>query len=165
MTESAINWKELLKRLKMEHIKEAAPGFFELSGGYRMKVKPYTDKTANGLTAAIEDFINYLPGGCGEATRTNTMGTPRVVNGEVRWTKSNTRKGVADIRGTYNGKALNIEVKIGRDEQSEAQIKEMHRIRKAGGIYWVAKTFPDFLEQWIAAGFEVPAFDPQQQST
>lgn len=150
-------WKALLKRMKLEHIKVTAPGFFELSGGYNYKPKPYTDATANGLTAAIEDFINFT--GHGEASRTNSTGMPRIVNGEVRWTKGNTRNGMADIRGTYKGRSLSIEIKIGADRQSDAQIKEQERITKAGGIYWVCKSFSHFLELWKAEGFEVPAYE------
>jgi hypothetical protein len=155
-----MNWKELLKRIKLESIKAKAPGFFELSGGYNMRVDPYSDKTANGLTKCIEDFISNLPEGVGEATRQNSTGTPRQMpDGSIKWSISNVRKGLADVRATYKGRALNIEVKIGRDTQSDAQKKEMERVRKAGGIYWIAKTFEDFLEQWINEGFEVPEYD------
>ncbi len=152
-------WKALLKRMKLEHIRRTAPGFFDLSGGYQMKVNPYTDKTANGLTKAVEDFINHLPDGMGEASRINSTGTPRQMGGVIKWSKSNTRKGIADIRGTYQGRSLSIETKIGRDRQSEAQIREQERIERSGGIYWIVKTFPQFLEQWQAAGFPVPDYD------
>ena len=56
------NWKPLLKRMKLDSIKQKAPGFFELSGGYEMKVKPYCDNTANDLTKTIIDFINFSGG-------------------------------------------------------------------------------------------------------
>lgn len=151
------DWKQMLRRLKLEHIKATSPGFFEQSGGYSYKTKPYSDTTANGLTTAIVDFINYLPHG--EASRTNTMGMPRVMNGQVKWTKGNTRKGIADIRGTYKGRSLSIEIKIGADRQSEEQKKEQQRITNAGGIYWICKNFPDFLTQWEAAGFEIPQYE------
>src|SRR5688500_12645784 len=111
-----MKWQELLKRMKLDYIKTMSPGFFELSGGYRMKVKPYSDKDANSLTRSIEDFINFLPEGLGQATRMNSTGVPRKMsNGEIKWSKSNTRKGIADIVGSYKGRFLSIEVKIGRD--------------------------------------------------
>jgi hypothetical protein len=153
------NHKRLLKQLKLDYIKRAAPGFFEASGGYEMGVKPYKDDTANGLTRCCEDFINHLPNGIGEASRINSTGTPRkMASGEIRWSKSNTRKGLADIRATVQGRSISIEIKIGPDKQSEAQKKEEERITRSGGIYWVVKSFAHFLEQWEAAGFEVPAF-------
>lgn len=155
-----MNWKQLLKQMKLESIKTKSPDFFTLSGGYAMQVKPYSDTTANGLTRCIEDFTNNLPGGVGEATRINNTGVPRQMpDGSIRWSTSNTRKGLADVRGTYKGRSLNVEVKIGRDRQSPAQIKEMQRIRNAGGIYWVVKSFPDFLQLWQAEGFAVPSLD------
>ena len=155
-----MKYQELLKRMKLDNIKSKAPGFFEQSGGYGMKVKSYSDTSANGLTHCIEDFINFLPDGFGEATRTNSTGTPREINGQIRWSKSNTRKGQADIRGTYMGRSLSIEVKIGADKQSEAQIKEQERITRAGGLYYIATDFPSFLEWWQEQGFEVPEFEP-----
>lgn len=154
-----MKWQELLKRMKLEGIKAKAPGFFALSGGYNFKVKPYSDKTANGLTRCIEDFINNYPGEVGEATRINSTGTPRQMpDGSIKWSKSNTKKGMADVKGTFKGRALNIEVKIGRDQQSLAQSQEEQRIKKAGGIYWIAKSFPHFLSLWQSEGFEIPVY-------
>jgi hypothetical protein len=57
-----MTWKQQLKELKLQDIAKRAPDFFELSGGKKMKVKNYCDKTANGLTAAIVDFINFSGG-------------------------------------------------------------------------------------------------------
>ena len=48
--------------------------------------------------------------------------------------------------------ALSIEIKVGNDKQSEAQIKEAGRITKAGGLYFVAKDMPSFL-QWCQKQF------------
>jgi hypothetical protein len=156
-----MNWKALLKRMKLEHLKATAPAFFEQSGGYGYRINPYSDTTANGLTRCIEDYINHHPSGMGQATRVNSTGVPRQMpNGEIRWSKSNTRKGIADIIGSYGGRFLSIEVKIGRDKQSEAQIKEQERITKSGGLYFIAKTFPEFLEWWKGQGFDVPEYEP-----
>jgi hypothetical protein len=155
-----IKWKALLRKMKLDHIKRTAPGFYELSGGQKFKVNPYNDHQANSLTRCVIDFINHFPDGVGEASRINSTGTPRkMADGSIKWTKGSTRKGIADIKGTFKGRALNIEIKIGKDRQSDHQIKEQERITKAGGIYWIVKSFPDFLEQWQAAGFEIPQFE------
>ena len=69
------DWKKELKYLKLEDIKSKSPGFFEQSGGYKMKVNPYSDNTANGLTKCIVDWLNFSGH---YANRINTMGVARV---------------------------------------------------------------------------------------
>ena len=135
-------WQDMLKQLKLAYIERTAPNFFFLSGGYSMRVNPYSDKTANGLTKCIEDFIKHIGG---YANRTSTTGMVRVVNGVAKWTKGNTNKGAFDLRFVYQGKSVDVEVKIGRDVMSDAQEKEMTRIIAAGGLAFIAKDFPSFL--------------------
>src|SRR4051812_29725980 len=105
-----MNWKDELKRLKLEHIKKTSPGFFELSGGYRMKVKAYTDLTTNGLTAAVCAWLTYSGHYC---NRINTQGQVRIEKIQcagsrlienVRFTKGTTNRGTADIDAIINGK-------------------------------------------------------------
>ncbi len=139
------NWKPLLKRMKLDSIKEKAPGFFIESGGYDMKVKPYSDTTANGLTSAIIDFIIFSGG---DANRINTQGQLRKINRRMTWTHGSTRKGTADIHAIFQGRHISIEIKIGNDKQSDQQIKEAGRIRNAGGLYYVAKDMQSFIEWW-----------------
>lgn len=148
-----LNWKKLLKMLKLRRIQEAAPGFFALSGGMAMGIKPYTDRTANGLTRAIIDYVCFTGG---YANRISTTGTMRKINGEMRWTRGNGNRGAADIRVICRGMSADIEVKIGRDRMSEAQERERDRVTAAGGKYFVASSFPAFLEWWVSLGHEVP---------
>jgi Holliday junction resolvase len=58
------------------------------------------------------------------------------------------KRGLADIWATYQGKSLQIEVKIGADRQSEDQIKVQQQQEEAGGLYFVAKDFSSF-KNWI----------------
>lgn len=139
------NWKPLLKRMKLDSIKEKTPGFFDLSGGYTMKVKPYSDTTANGLTNTIIDFIIFSGG---DANRINTQGQLRKIKGCMTWTHGSTRKGTADIHAIYKGRHISIEIKAGNDRQSNEQMNEAERIRKAGGLYFVAKNMQLFIEWW-----------------
>jgi hypothetical protein len=67
--------------------------------------------------------------------------------GSTKWVKSNMKKGSADISATINGRAVKIEVKIGKDRQSEAQKNYQAEIERAGGIYFIAKSFDDFLDK------------------
>ncbi len=108
----------------------------------------YKDQTANGLTKAICDFINYQGY---QAERINTMGTARekkTTAGKVigvTWTKGTSTAGSADISATIKGRSVKIEVKIGKDRQSEAQKRYQENIEKAGGTYYIARNFDDFV--------------------
>ena len=109
----------------------------------------YKDSTANGLTKAICDYINYHGY---QAERINTMGTARekkTTAGKVigvTWTKGTITAGSADISATIKGRSVKIEVKIGKDRQSEAQKRYQENIEKAGGTYIIAKDFDSFVE-------------------
>lgn len=144
MEQVTTDWKKQLKHLHLSHIEREHPEAFRLSGGYKMKVNPYNDSTANGLTKAIIDFIRFTGG---DAQRINTTGTMRRVNGTMKWTHSGVRRGTADIHAIVNGRAVSIEIKIGKDRMSAHQSKERERIIHAGGLYFVATSMPDFL-QW-----------------
>lgn len=109
----------------------------------------YKDSTANGLTKAICDYINYHGY---QAERINTMGTARekkTTAGKVigvTWTKGTSTAGSADISATIKGRSVKIEVKIGKDRQSEAQKRYQENIERAGGTYYIARNFDDFVD-------------------
>lgn len=128
---------------------------------YLAKAK-YRDDTANGLTRCIIDYLHYKGW---QAERINTTGVPidkrRLVTdvlghsrtiGSVEWRKSGGTIGSADISATVHGKAVKIEVKIGKDRQSPAQRQYQAAIEAAGGIYYIAKDFTGFVE-WYKATF------------
>jgi hypothetical protein len=150
-----MDWKKSLKTLKLEHIKRKSPGFFEASGGYSMKLKPYNDTTSNGLTKSIIDWIIYSGW---DANRINRQGQVRKERIElafgnyrdkITYAPSTTRKGTADIHAVVKGRHISIEVKIGRDKQSKQQEAEQHRVTKAGGIYYIAKDMQSFVDWWF----------------
>ena len=147
-------WTKIMKNLKLENIQKTAPGFFELSGGFDMKTKPYTDKTSNGLTKAIIDYINFKGG---LANRINTQGQVRKEKiqlafgrsiDKMTYTPSMTNKGTADIHAIVKGRHLSIEIKVGRDNMSESQIKEQERVTRAGGLYFVARDMASFMNYY-----------------
>ena len=122
----------------------------------------YRDDTANGLTKCIIDFIR-LNGG--QAERINTMGIPRDnrktvtdvlgrdrLIGSVEWRTSGTTKGSADISATIRGQSVKIEVKIGHDRQSDAQRDYQASVEQAGGVYYIARNFTDFVS-WYQLTF------------
>jgi hypothetical protein len=138
-------YKTLLHELKLQRYAITHPNFPQ---DYIPKTM-YKDSTANGLTRAICDFINYQGY---QAERINTMGTARekkTTAGKVigvTWTKGTSTAGSADISATIKGRSVKIEVKIGKDRQSEAQKRYQENIEKAGGTYYIAKDFDSFVE-------------------
>lgn len=137
--------KERLDALKLANDKERHPSFPE---DYFVK-KKWDDKTANGLTKAITSFIQYNGY---QAERINTMGVAREnkrTDGKVigvTWTKGTTTAGSADISATIRGRSVKIEVKVGKDRQSEAQKRYQESIERAGGVYLIARDFDSFVE-------------------
>ena len=159
-----MTWKEQLRTLKLQELKRKYPAAYEASGGEDYILKPMSDKTANGLTKCIIDWIT-LKGGY--ANRINTQGQARVkkipryniltgkteYRDSVTWTPSTTRIGTPDIDAIIKGKAVKIEVKIGKDKLSEAQKKHLEDIARAGGLYFVARNMDSFVE-WYEQNFE-----------
>lgn len=115
----------------------------------------HEDKTANGLTKAIIAFIR-LRGGQSERisttgrpinrtqTFTDTLGHTRQI-GSIEWVKGTTTNGSADISATIAGCSVKVEVKIGTDRMSEAQHQYQKSIESAGGVYFIARTFEEFV--------------------
>lgn len=98
--------------------------------------------TANGLTTAICNYINWT-GGVGN--RINVQGrlidsTETTLSGAIlskkKFIKSSTIKGTADIIATlHNGVTWHIEIKVGKDKPRDKQIEMQARIRKTGSHY------------------------------
>jgi len=103
----------------------------------------FRDDSANELTKLIMAYIKVHGG---FASRLNSMG---VYRGDLcKFVRSTQRRGMSDVIGTYQGKSLNIEVKIGADKMSIHQIRVKNEIRQAGGFYFVAKDFDSF-QTWF----------------
>jgi hypothetical protein len=143
-----------LKQLKQEAMLEAYPNVPK----YALSAPKYEDKTANGLTKCIIEFLQLSNH---QAERINTMGRPidnrkQVTDvigrtktiGSMTWGKSTATKGSADISATIQGRSVKIEVKIGADRQSEDQKVYQANIEKSGGKYWIAKNFDDFIKKY-----------------
>lgn len=115
----------------------------------------YNDTTANGLERCITDFLN-LSGHQAERIKNmgrmldntkvvkDVMGITRTV-GSKQYIKGTGTNGTADISATILGRSVKIEVKIGKDRQSEAQKDYQESITKAGGQYWIANDFDGFM--------------------
>jgi len=123
----------------------------------------YNDNTANGLTRCIIDHLrlnNHQAERISNTGRTidnsssfvDVCGRVRII-GSTCWIPGTGTNGTADISATINGKSVKIEVKIGKDRQSEAQKVYQHTVEKAGGVYVIAKDFESYL-LWYNLNFE-----------
>jgi hypothetical protein len=123
----------------------------------------YEDKTANGLTSCIIDYLN-LTNGCHaerisiegrtidtRKTVTNVVGQVRQI-GAIKRIKSSMQLGTADISATILGRSVKIEVKIGNDRQSPDQKEYQRQIENAKGYYLIFKDFQSFYD-WFNAKY------------
>ena len=141
--------KALLKALELEILKDKStmnPRYLE------DLLTDWNDNSANSLTKSIEFYINANGF---QAERINTMGVYREgkkiqVGENTRqlkgtYTPSTGTKGSADISATIRGRSVKIEVKYGKDRQSEVQKRYQQSIEQAGGTYFIARNFDEFI--------------------
>ena len=126
-----------LETMQMENRKIKYPSIPD----YAMPRKKLSDGSANSLTQAILSWLEL--NGCW-ATRVSSAG--RYLPKEKKFIPSTTKLGCADIHSVIGGRHVSIEVKIGRDKMSEAQHKVKAAIEKAGGVWFVARSFDEFLK-------------------
>ncbi len=144
--------KDKLKALELESLKGKYPSMDPRF----IPLTDWKDTSANGLTKCIIFWINAMGG---QAERISSQGQYRagkkiqVGTGEIaytkelkgKWTPGQGTKGTADISATIRGRSVKIEVKYGKDRQSDAQKQYQEMIEKAGGTYYIAKNFDDFV--------------------
>lgn len=119
-------------------------------------IKMPSDSTANGLTRLVIKWIE-LHGG--QAERINTMG--RMVDkrkivtdvlgrkgmiGSMSYIPTTGTRGSADISAVIKSRAVKIEIKVGKDRQSDLQKAYEQSITSAGGVYLIVRTMDQFIE-------------------
>lgn len=97
------------------------------------------DDTAGGLTKCVIFYITLKGGFC---SRVNTTGIYDAKLKRYRYTTQ--KRGLADVIGTYQGKSLQVEVKVSRDKLSPQQEKIRDEQQRAGGLWYEARNFTDF---------------------
>jgi hypothetical protein len=123
---------------------------------HAIPVPKASDNSANNLTKMV---INYIQWNGYQAERISSMGryieNKRTVIdavgfqrtiGSGQWIKGTTTKGTADISATIKGRSVKIEIKYGKDRQSEYQKQYEEAVTSAGGIYKIIHTFDEFIE-------------------
>lgn len=105
-------------------------------------VKRFRDDTANGLTNCLATWCK-LNGA--HFQRMNSQGQ---WDAKLKmWRRSGTTKGISDALIIHKGKTIHIEIKVGKDKQSDIQKQIQASIEQSGGIYWIVKSFDEFINK------------------
>ena len=143
--------KTRLEKIELEYLKEK----YLFVPEYALARTKWSDKNTNELTKSVLRFIKYSGY---QAERINTMGVfrpaPKIIDvvgrsrtlGKGKWTKGTGTRGSSDISATIKGRSVKIEVKFGKDKQSDHQKSYQESIEKAGGVYIIAKNMTDFVD-------------------
>lgn len=144
--------RQRLEALFMDHSKEQWPNVPD----HARPLPNFKDNSSNGLTKCIVSFLQLSGWQAERITNTGRyIDNSKIVTDAVGFKRkigsgkviaSNMTKGTADISATIYGRSVKIEVKYGKDRQSEAQKIYQEAIEKSGGVYIIAKTFDGFLE-------------------
>lgn len=114
------------------------------------------DNSTNGLTNCVIKFL-IMSGWQAERisnmgkymdnskTVTDILGQKRKI-GSGQFIPGTGTKGTADISATIQGMSVKIEIKFGKDRQSEVQKKYQKDVEAAGGIYIIVREFDTFVE-------------------
>jgi hypothetical protein len=140
--------KDKLKSLEIEQLTSKYPSM-------RPELIPLTDWKDNSANSLTKSIIFWINSNGGQAERISSQGQYRegkkIAVGESfkqlpgKWTPGQSTKGTADISATIRGRSVKIEVKYGRDVQSEVQKQYQEMIEKAGGTYIIARDFDSFV--------------------
>lgn len=116
----------------------------------------HKENSANALTKAV---IRWIQIHGGQAERINTTG--RYLPGKTvgvgmygvkqlkgKYIPTTSTVGSADISATISGRSVKIEIKYGKDVQSDAQRKYQKDVEAAGGLYWLVRGFDQFVTLW-----------------
>jgi len=141
---------------------QAARAKYPNTPAHFLAPRKFRDDTANGLTQCIIQFVRLIHGQAERISNTgrridtrttfeDVCGRSRTIGG-TSWMPGTGTNGSADISATIAGQSVKIEVKIGRDRQSQAQKDYQQSIETAGGRYIIASTFEGFLN-WYNLNF------------
>lgn len=127
--------------------------------------RTYRDSNTNALTNCIVDFLRLSGHHCertgnegrlidNRKTVTDVLGNARMI-GSVQRVHGSGMRGTSDLKAVINGRFVAIEVKCAttHDRQSEAQKDYQQAVQQAGGIYFIASSFEQFLT-WYNQNFE-----------
>lgn len=153
-----------LEHLRTLDIDDQAGHYPNVPRSYIVSRVP-SDKTANGLTRCIILYL-HLHGHQAERisiegrtidqrqTFTDSIGRTRTI-GSVKRIPTTMTRGSADISAIVFGRSVKIEVKVGRDRQSDDQRKYQAQVENAGGVYLIIRSLEE-LHQWYLTQHPTP---------
>lgn len=152
--------KAILTNLALESLKAKYPSF----PVHAIPVPKYSDKSTKDLTKCVIDFLNLSGHHAVEQKTTgkridkrkesiDVFGNKRMV-GSVIWAKSTDEVGRADILAKIMVNIMDkiipisveLEIKFEKDFQSNKQIEFQNKLESKGGLYYIIKTFDQFIE-------------------
>jgi hypothetical protein len=144
-----------LSELKELYLQENRRKYPSLPEAVR-SVPKYTDKTSNGLTKMVIEWIRLNGWQAERITCTgriidkrksyiDVVGLRKTI-GSKKWIPSSMQPGTADVSATIAGRSVKIEIKCAttKDKQRPAQKEYQQQIEQAGGTYVTANTFEQF---------------------
>lgn len=102
----------------------------------------FSQSDSNKLTAAVVEFLNYQPDTYAWRVNNGAIFDPKIQTHRT----TNTVRGIADISACVRGQMWQIEIKVGKDRQSEDQKRFAERVEKAGGRYFLVRSFDEFTQ-------------------
>lgn len=111
----------------------------------------FSDKDANSLTRAIVAhlrFHGYF------AARVNSTGVYDQRRGT--WRTSNARRGLADVSAVIAGRAVQLEIKAGKDRPRTDQMRVQAEVQASGGVYEFVHNFAEYIAIYDALTAKPP---------
>ncbi len=153
-----MNFKTSIESLRLKKLQKKFPQH-DIEWIHRIWGKPaiqYTPgKSAPRVEKNIVEYLNLLGfqaekrAVMGRQITTKDTHTPMgTIKGKTIYIPTTGTKGSADISAIVYGIAVMIEVKVGKDRQSDHQKRYEQAVDRANGFYMIARSEDDFLEKF-----------------
>ena len=149
-----MNWKDRYYAAREQWYAKEYPQSYKDGYYYNSKMPPVSK--ANGLANMILNFCKWMGH---DMERNNTTGRYRqgqkhktdiyaggYIQEKGTWIKSEKAKGGADLKGSIKGRAVQIEIKVGKDRPSDDQLKRQEIARADGAVYEFVSTPEEFFK-------------------
>lgn len=147
---------EAIKALEIKAVQACQAKYPCMPPSHYINTNKYSDRTANNLTKCVIDWLklnNHQAERISVTGRyidnsqivTNCIGQTKRI-GSGKWIKPSMQAGTADISATIGGMSVKIEIKIGKDRQSEVQKQYQYEVERSGGVYLIVGDFQSFYD-------------------